>query len=61
LVIVVPLNRGDILKNELGAELIVKENMNHFSGPSDDLPMCTSLPEVSEAIRKMTESPGNGV
>ncbi|MBI2577461.1 MAG: serine hydrolase family protein [Candidatus Wildermuthbacteria bacterium] len=49
----VPLDRGDILKEQLGAQLIIKENMNHFSGPSDDFPMCTSLPDVAEAIHKM--------
>ncbi|MFH1426614.1 MAG: alpha/beta hydrolase [Candidatus Kerfeldbacteria bacterium] len=49
----VALRYGDILKEKLGAEVIVKNNAGHFSGPVDDEGSCLSLPEVAESIRKM--------
>ncbi|KKQ67091.1 MAG: hypothetical protein US86_C0001G0018 [Candidatus Daviesbacteria bacterium GW2011_GWA2_38_24] len=48
----VSLRHGDIFKEKLGAELIVKYNMGHFSGPVDDTKSVTSLPEVVEAIKE---------
>ena len=50
----VDLKYGEILKKELGAELIVKSNMGHFSGPVDDEKSCTELPEVVEAVKSLT-------
>lgn len=49
----VPLKHGDIFKEKLGARLIVKHDMGHFSGAVDDTKSITSLPEVSEAILGM--------
>lgn len=49
----VPLKHIDIFKEKLGAEVIIKHNMKHFSGEVDDEESCTSLPEVIQAILKM--------
>lgn len=49
----VPLKHGDIFKEKLGAEVIIKHNMGHFSGEVDNEESCTSLPDVTEAILKM--------
>lgn len=46
----VPLKHGDIFKEKLGAELIVKHNFKHFSGPVDKEESCTELPEVVESV-----------
>lgn len=50
----VPLKHGDVFKEKLGAELIVKHNMKHFSGEVDNEKSCTSLPEVTKAIIKLS-------
>ncbi|MBI5732754.1 alpha/beta hydrolase [Candidatus Jorgensenbacteria bacterium] len=52
----VSLKHGEIFKTELGAELIIKHAMQHFSGPRDDEKSCTSLPDVTEAILRMSKS-----
>lgn len=44
----VPLKHGDIFKEKLGAELIVKHAFKHFSGAVDGEESCTELPEVVE-------------
>lgn len=46
----VALTHGNILKDKLGAELIIKHAMGHFSGPIDDEKSCKSLPEVLDLI-----------
>lgn len=46
----VPLKFGDILKEKLGAKLIVMHQYGHFSGAVDDTKSITSLPEVVEEI-----------
>ena len=46
----VSLDFGDKFQKELGAKLIIKHNMGHFSGPVDDEKSCKELPEVVEAI-----------
>lgn len=48
----VPLKHGDIFQKKLGAKLIIKHEMGHFSGPADRTESITSLPEVAEAIEK---------
>jgi len=50
----VPLKHGDTFKEQLGAELIVKHNMGHFSGSEDDGEPCLSLLEVIEAVQKIS-------
>lgn len=45
---------GIRLKEELGADLVVKHAAGHMSGPLDDKESCTELPEVVEAV---TNSP----
>ncbi len=49
----VPLKYGDILKQKLGAKLITKHQMGHFSGPVDNTTSCTSLPDVTQSILSM--------
>lgn len=49
----VDLAYGKLLEKRLGAELIVKPGMDHFSGPVDDEASCLSLPDVAESIRKI--------
>lgn len=49
----VPLRQGEILKEKLEGELIVKRGMKHFIGAMDQKGSCTALPEVTEAIVKM--------
>lgn len=49
----VDLKYGEIFKEKLGAEVIIKNNMGHFSGEVDNEESCTYLPDVTEAIVKM--------
>jgi uncharacterized protein len=46
----VPITEGELLKEKLGAQLIVKHAMKHFSGPVDNEESCISLPDVTNAI-----------
>jgi predicted nucleic acid-binding Zn ribbon protein len=41
---------GTLLKEDLGAELITKQEAGHMSGPLDDKESCTELPEVVEEV-----------
>lgn len=50
----VDLKYGDIFKEKLEAEIIVLHNKGHFSGEVDNEESCTSLPEVTEAILKIS-------
>lgn len=53
----VPLKHGDIFKEKLNAELIIKHEAGHFSGSDDeDDPdtNCTELPIVIESIIKIS-------
>lgn len=49
----VPLKYGELLKEKLGAKLIVKHNMGHFSGPVDEEKNVTRLPDVIKAVLEM--------
>jgi uncharacterized protein len=46
----VSLKNGDIFKKKLGAKVIVKKNMGHFSGEIENEESCIKLPEVIENI-----------
>ena len=50
----VPLRHGDIFKEKLEAELLIKHEMGHFSGSVDKTESIISLPDIVDAIRKMT-------
>ena len=52
----VPLRHGEIFKEQLGAELIVKHNMGHFSGAINNEESCMSLLDISQAIQKMANT-----
>ena len=49
----VALSYADLFKKELGAEIIVKHNMRHFSGAIEGEKACTKLPDVTEAVMKI--------
>lgn len=53
----VDLKYGDTLKKELDAELIVKENMGHFSGSPEDPGSCTELPDIAESVKRLSLKP----
>lgn len=46
----VPLGYGDVFKEELNAELVIKHNMKHFSGDDG----ITELPVALDSILKMS-------
>jgi len=48
----VDLKHADIFKEKLGADVIIKHNMRHFSGNRDKEKSCVSLPEVTGALIK---------
>ncbi len=48
----VPLKFADIFKEKLNAKIIIKHNMDHFSGPADDTQSITSLPDIAETIKE---------
>ena len=49
----VPVKHGNILKDQLGAKLIIKHKAKHFSGPVDDEESCIELPDVITSIEEM--------
>lgn len=49
----VELKHAEIFKDKLGAKVIIKKGMGHFSGEVDDEKSCTELPEVVEAIKNL--------
>ncbi|HDH31418.1 MAG TPA: serine hydrolase family protein [Candidatus Wolfebacteria bacterium] len=51
----VPLKHGDILKEKLGAKLIIKNNMKHFSGEIDKEENCIELPDVVENLLEISK------
>lgn len=53
----VPLKHGDIFKEKLEAELIIKHNAGHFSSSDDEeiSKSCTELPDVVDAILRMSQ------
>ena len=48
----VPIKHAEVLQEKLGAALIFKPGLKHFSGPAVYEESCISLPEVSQAILK---------
>jgi len=50
----VSLKYGDIFRDQLGAELIIKHAMKHFSGSADTEGSCIELPDVVEAVMKFS-------
>ena len=50
----VPLSNSGDLKKHLGGEAIVLHSKGHFSGPLDNEDSCTELPEVVEAVKKLS-------
>ena len=54
----VDLKYADILKEKLGAEVIVKHAMGHFSGAIENEASCTQLPDVIQAVEKLSARTG---
>jgi predicted alpha/beta hydrolase family esterase len=52
----VALKYSDILKEKLGAEVILKHAMGHFSGPIESETSCIELPDVVRAVKKLSQS-----
>lgn len=50
----VSLEFGDAFQEKLGAKLIIKHKMGHFSGPVDDEESCIQLPEVVESVLELS-------
>jgi len=50
----VSLKYGDIFKERLGARVIVKNNMGHFSGKIGDEKSCTKLHDVVENLLEIS-------
>jgi len=50
----VPLEHGEIFKERLNAELIIKSDAGHFSGPVDDEKSCLELPEVVDSVVELS-------
>jgi len=51
----VALRYGEIFREKLNAKLIVKHNMNHFSGEIEKEESCAELPDVIENLLKMSQ------
>lgn len=50
----VDVKYGKEFEEKLGAKLIIKHNMGHFSGPVDNEESCTNLPDVANEALKMS-------
>ena len=48
----VPMGHADVFKEQLDAEIVVKEGKGHFSGPVDEEESCVELPSVRDAVRR---------
>lgn len=51
----VDLKYADIFKEGLGAEIIIKHNAKHFSGPIEGEESCTELPDVISSVEKLAK------
>lgn len=51
----VDIKHADILKEKLGAEIIIKHNAKHFSGAIEGEDSCLELPEVVESVEKLAK------
>lgn len=50
----VDIKYGDIFKEKLGAEVIIKHDMGHFSGPIEQEESCVEFPDVVESVIKLS-------
>jgi predicted alpha/beta hydrolase family esterase len=51
----VSLKNGDIFKDKLGAELIIKHKASHFSGEIENEESCVELPDVIDVVTKLSK------
>jgi len=51
----VPMKHADVFHEKLGAQIIVKPNMKHFSGSVDNEESCLQLPDVVEAVLRLID------
>lgn len=50
----VPMKHADIFKEKLGAKIVKKHEMGHFSGSIDDEESCLELPDALDAVLSIT-------
>ncbi|PIN73588.1 hypothetical protein COV20_05180 [Candidatus Woesearchaeota archaeon CG10_big_fil_rev_8_21_14_0_10_45_16] len=50
----VPLTHAEIFKKNLSAETVILHDRKHFSGPVDDEQSCLELPEVLQAVLRIS-------
>ena len=50
----VPLEHGAVFERDFGAQLIIRPGMKHFSGARNNPESCTQVPDVAEAIIRMS-------
>lgn len=55
----VDMKYADILKEKMGADVVVKHAMGHFSGPIEKEESCTELPDVVQAIERLSAESGS--
>lgn len=48
----VPLDQAEVLRENLGADVLTLKKMGHFSGAADGEAACTELPEVAKFVKK---------
>jgi uncharacterized protein len=51
----VDLKYADIFREKLGAEIIIKHGMKHFSGAIEGEKACLELPDVVQSVEKLLE------
>jgi predicted alpha/beta hydrolase family esterase len=51
----VSLEHGDIFKKELGARVVVKNQMGHFSGEIENEESCVELPDVYNSLLEISK------
>lgn len=51
----VPLKFSEVFNQELGAEIVIKNAMGHFSGSIEKEDSCTELPVVVEAVNELSQ------
>lgn len=51
----VDLKFGDIFEKKLGAKVVIKHSMGHFSGAVENEKSCTELPDVIKSVEKLSK------
>ncbi len=54
----VPVSHADVFREQLGAQIIIKHAMDHFSGPIDNEESCRELPDARDAVETIYDNLG---